>query len=171
MFTLPNVIDGDIGIGETILISTKTFDSEGNEVEDAFATSDGGKTINNCDKAEDASTYIVEFKAVQEHNENRFSYYYATITIGTTEVEKTGLIKLADGLDAVTKWRVDFADGNYVTSACDEDDTNCQSQKLKFEPGPGATADDNIIMASKTPNFVIDEWNGYVIYTGSKSGK
>ena len=171
MFTLPNVIDGDIGLDIPIQVTTKTFDSDGNPVTDAFDISSDGKTINRCNAAEDSSTYIVEFKAVQDDNENRFSYYYATITIGTTEVEKTGLIKLADGLDAVTKWRVDFADGNYVTSACDEDDTNCQSQKLKFEPGPGATGDDNIIMASKTPNFVIDEWNGYVIYTGSPSGK
>ena len=129
MFTLPNVIDGDIGLDMPIQVTTKTFDSEGNEVTDAFDISGDGKTINRCNAAEDSSTYIVEFKAVQDDNENRFSYYYATITIGTTEVEKTGLIKLADGLDAVTKWRVDFADGNYVTSACDEDDTNCQSQK------------------------------------------
>ena len=171
MFTLPNVIDGDLGIGAGIRISTKTFDSEGEDFTDAFEISSDGKTINKCNTAEDSSTYIVEFKAVQIDNENRFSYYYATITIGTTEIEKTDLIKLADGLDAVTKWRVDFADGNYVTSACDEDDTNCQSQKLKFEPGPGATEQEEIIMASKTQNFVIDEHTGHVIYTGSPSGK
>ena len=106
MFTLPNVIDGDIGIGETILVTTKTFDSEGNEVADAFVISGDGKTINNCDAAEDASTYIVEFKAVQENNENRFSYYYATITIGTTEVEKTGFRPKYNTFNCMLKFRL-----------------------------------------------------------------
>ena len=171
LFTLPHVVDGDRGINANIEITTKTFDSEGNPVTDAFEISGDGKTINKCDAAEDSSTYIVEFKAVEENNDNRFSYYYTTITIGTTEVEKDDLIKLADGLESITQWKVDFADGNYVTSVCNEDDSNCQSQKLKFEAGDGATAEDTIIMASRTPNFIIDEWTGHVIYTGSPSGK
>ena len=172
LFTLPHVVDGDRGIDDTIIISTKTFDSEGTLVEDAFELSGDGKTINKCDAAEDSSTYIVEFKAIEDQNrENRFSYYYATITIGTTEVEKDDLIKLADGLESITQWKVDFADGNYVTSVCNEDDSNCQSQKLKFVAGEGVTAEDTIIMASRTPNFIIDEWTGHVMYTGSPSGK
>ena len=171
LFTLPHVVDGDRGINANIEITTKTFDSEGNPVTDAFEISGDGKTINKCDAAEDSSTYIVEFKAVEENNDNRFSYYYTTITIGTTEVEKDDLIKLADGLESITQWKVDFADGNYVTSVCNEDDSNCQSQKLKFEAGDGATAEDTIIMASRTPNFIIDEWTGHVMYTGSPSGK
>ena len=165
------MVDGDSGINAPITIATQTFDSEGELVADAFVISNDGKTINNCDAAEDASTYIVEFKAEQTNNPNRFSYYYATITIGTTEVEKDDLIKLADGLESITQWKVDFADGNYVTSVCNEDDSNCQSQKLKFVAGEGVTAEDTIIMASRTPNFIIDEWTGHVMYTGSPSGK
>ena len=80
------------------------------------------------------------------------------------------MIKLADGLQSINQWRVDFADGNYVTSACDENDSSCQSERLRFEAGSGAEGD-TIIMASRTQDFIIDEHTGYVIYTGSPSGK
>ena len=162
-----NAIDGDIDIDDTVSVAVTVYDSDGSR-DDIFEVVNG--RVTKCKQDAEEGSYIIEYKAEQDSNSNRFSYYHIAATIGDSAPEKKDVIKLKDGLDQIKEWELDWSAGKGIYIISKENDPDVEPRRLQFvQETDSIGAGNSLLSQVQTSGFALDE-SGYVIYTGQDQG-
>ena len=160
----PDVLvkDGDFGLDDTVSYTITVYDNNGDIDEDAFElVKEEGKVLK-CQPETKEGSYLVEYRAQQENNLNRYAYYHVAINIGETVTEKKELLQLAPGLEDIDEWELDRTGANvYVVSS-----TNGHT-RMQFVAKDSVDSNMNLVRQAQTVGFVVDH-DGYVLYTDNQ---
>jgi len=149
--------DGDTGDAATTVSieHVKVYDSENNEISDAFEI-DGGE-VKQCKADVEDGPYVVEYKVVQDDlPELRYAFYHHVINVGEPASVSGELIEQNNDAEWAIDWLGVHGGNFYIVNLQDD------SERLQFSKKDGIEGE--VWMASKTPGFTVDT-DGYVICT------